>query len=51
MFELPVARTHAGRTVKEAWESINSNFFLQLLESIKDRRQAVIDANGMHTRF
>lgn len=37
--------------VKEAWEAIPESFFMELLESMRDRCQAVIDANGMHTRF
>jgi DDE superfamily endonuclease len=34
-----------------AWEAVDSAFLLGLLESMPARCQAVIDANGMHTRY
>jgi len=37
--------------VKEAWDTITEQQLAQLLQGMKDRCQAVIDANGMHTRF
>lgn len=38
--------------VKEAWEKgITEDFLIGLLASMRERCQAVIDANGMHTKF
>ncbi len=37
--------------VKEAWEAIKSDVFFDLLATMHDRCQAVIDANGMHTKY
>jgi transposase len=37
--------------VKEAWEAIPSDYLEGLIDSMPMRMQAVIDANGMHTKF
>jgi hypothetical protein len=37
--------------VKEAWESVESEVFEDLIKEMQDRCQAVIDANGMHTKY
>jgi hypothetical protein len=34
-----------------AWKAVDSALSLGLLESMPARCQAVIDANGMHTRY
>lgn len=37
--------------VKEAWEELPDEYLQELLASIPARCQAVIDANGMHTKY
>ena len=37
--------------VLAAWEAVDGAFLTELLESMPARCQAVIDANGMHTRY
>lgn len=37
--------------VKEAWEAIPTSYLEELINSMRDRCQAVIDANGMHTKY
>lgn len=37
--------------VKEAWEAVPDDYFKELLESMPDRCKAVIEANGMHTKY
>jgi hypothetical protein len=37
--------------VKEAWDTIIKQQLAQLLQGMKDRCQAVIDANGIYTHF
>jgi DDE superfamily endonuclease/Helix-turn-helix domain len=37
--------------VKEAWEAIPEDFLRDLVYSMHDRCLAVIDANGMHTKY
>jgi hypothetical protein len=39
------------QSVKEAWEAIAEDRLITLLREMKDRCQAVIDADGMHTAF
>ena len=39
------------RYVQEAWEQLPDSYLAELLASMQARCQAVIDANGMHTRF
>jgi hypothetical protein len=39
------------RYVKEAWEALPDSFWQELLDSMPARCQAVIDANGMHTKY
>jgi hypothetical protein len=34
-----------------AWEAVDGAFLMGLLESMPARCQAVIDADGMHTRY
>jgi hypothetical protein len=37
--------------VNEAWEALPNDFLQELLASMPARCQAVIDANGMHTKY
>jgi hypothetical protein len=37
--------------VKEAWKTITVRQLIDLLDSIPDRMQAVIDAQGIYTKF
>ena len=37
--------------VKEAWDSITKDQLNDLIASIPERRQAVIDANDTHTKW
>jgi hypothetical protein len=39
------------RYVKEAWEELPEDYFKELLASMPQRCQAVIDANGMHIKY
>jgi transposase len=39
------------RFVKEAWEYISPEMLRDLMDSMKDRCQAVIDARGGHTKY
>ena len=39
------------RAVREAWEAVPQEYLTELLESMPKRCQAVIDANGMHTKW
>ena len=39
------------RQVKEAWEAIGEETLEELLQTMPQRCQAVIDANGMHTKW
>ena len=39
------------QAVREAWDSITEEQFGSLLDSMHDRCQAVINANGLFTRF
>lgn len=39
------------RYVKEAWEALPNSFLQEQLATMPARMQAVIAANGMHTRF
>jgi hypothetical protein len=39
------------RQVKEAWEAIESQTLEDLLSTMPQRCQDVIDANGMHTKW
>jgi hypothetical protein len=34
-----------------AWNAVPETYLLKLLESMPARCQAVVDANGMHTRY
>jgi hypothetical protein len=48
--ELP-ERQELKRQVQEAWESIEPAYLLALIESMPKRIQAVIDAEGGHTKY
>ena len=37
--------------ITAAWNAVPTEYLLELLESMSVRCQAVIDANGMHTRY
>jgi hypothetical protein len=37
--------------VKEAWNSIDESVLKELLESMPTHCQAVLDTNGMHTKY
>ena len=37
--------------VAEAWEALPNSYWRELLDSMPARCQAVIDANGMHTKY
>ena len=37
--------------VREAWERVPDTYLNDLIESMGNRCQAVIDAKGMHTRY
>ena len=37
--------------VQEAWDHINPDILYNLAASMPERMQAVIDANGMHTKY
>lgn len=37
--------------VKEAWDAISDSYLMEQLDSMDERCQTVIDANGMHIRF
>jgi len=37
--------------VKEAWEKVPEDWLLDLVQSMLDRIQAVIAANGLYTRY
>ena len=39
------------KTVSKAWEAVPDSFLLELLRSIKARCQAIINANGIHTKY
>lgn len=39
------------RYVMESWEEVPESFLSELLASMPARCQAVIDANGMHTKY
>jgi hypothetical protein len=39
------------RAVNEAWEAIEESYLTELLFKIRARCQAVIDADGMHTKY
>jgi hypothetical protein len=37
--------------INAAWEAVEEDFLLQLLETMPARCQAVIEANGLYTRY
>jgi hypothetical protein len=37
--------------INAAWEAVEEDFLLQLLETMPARCQAVIEAHGLHTRY
>jgi hypothetical protein len=37
--------------INAAWEAVEEDFLLQLLKTMPARCQAVIEANGLHTRY
>ena len=37
--------------VKEAWEALPDQYWQDLLATMHDRMQAMIDANGLHTKY
>jgi hypothetical protein len=39
------------QAVKEAWDAISEERLISLLREIRDRCQAVIDADRMHTTY
>jgi hypothetical protein len=39
------------KAVIEAWDAIGENELTELLNSMPQRYQAVIDANGLYTKF
>jgi len=39
------------KVVKEAWNSVGEHEFRELVESTPARCQAVIDANGLFTKY
>jgi hypothetical protein len=39
------------RHVQEAWDMLLNEYWRDLLDSMQARCQAVIDANGMHTKY
>ena len=39
------------RVVKEAWEAVPEDWLIELVRGIRARYQAVIDANGIHTKY
>ena len=39
------------RYVQEAWDALPNEYWRKLLDSMPARCQAVIDANGMHTKY
>jgi transposase len=39
------------KAVMEAWEAVPDDYLQNLVKSIKERCQAVIAANGMHTKY
>jgi hypothetical protein len=43
--------TRLRAAIIAAWEAVLTAYPLKLLESMPARCQAVIDANGMHTRY
>jgi hypothetical protein len=49
----PLERVFEGlqQVVKEAWDAITAGELQQLIRSMRDRCQAVIDADGRHTKF
>lgn len=43
--------THIARIARQTWKSISDDYVRELMESMTDRCQAVIDADGLYTRF
>ena len=37
--------------VKDTWEKVGQHEFMDLIQSMKERCQAVIDANGLFTKY
>ena len=37
--------------VREAWEAVPQSYLTELIGSMRERCQAVIKANGMHTKY
>ena len=37
--------------VRQTWEDLSAGDLNALLDSMPERMQAIIDANGMHTKF
>ena len=37
--------------VNETWEAVSENYLSELSQEMHKRCQAVIDADGMHTRY
>jgi hypothetical protein len=44
-------RTAMKKALKEAWATIPVSFFENLVESMEQRVQACIAANGWHTKY
>ena len=44
-------REELYRYIEHAWEAIPESFLLKLVESMPSRIQAVIEANGGHTKY
>lgn len=43
--------THIAKIARQTWKSISDDYIRELMESMVERCQAVIDADGMYTRF
>jgi hypothetical protein len=39
------------KAIKEAWEAVPAEYLTDLIEKMRERCQAVMDAKGEHTRF
>ena len=37
--------------VRQAWDAVSKDQLRDLIESMQARYQAIIDANGMHTKY
>jgi transposase len=44
-------REHFCRWIKEAWQQVNQETIIHIIDSLPHRLQAVVDAEGWHTRY